>query len=159
MHPKISDDLKLALHGAGSATYRGRDLFHSMPFHPPDRNLTQVVGPKKLEESRTLFSHLGGQFRRRLSAEDLFEKKVFRQVVVCQARMAAAFLAPFGTEQPPGLASRHDCEDAPQVVSIGKLRKPSAFGIPAEAIERAQRNIFLVRQPGSSISCSFRAQD
>ena len=60
VHPEISDNLKLALHRAWSAPYRVCDLFDSMAFHSPHRNLAQIVDSKKFEKSLTLFCHLGG---------------------------------------------------------------------------------------------------
>jgi len=103
------------------------------------------------EASLELLGHLGGEFRRRCVADHLANPRravlVAEQVV--QHRLAAhlaaaALLAVLALVQVDGLARGDDDQQRPQVIAIIQFREAALFCPTAEAVEGAQRRVFLV---------------
>src|SRR5262249_26332458 len=84
--------------------------------------------------------HLGGELRRRLAADDLFQI-----ALLAAARASAASLGGLlAAHQVQRLLGRHGDEQPPQVVAVVELREAVALSIAAKAVEGADGDILRI---------------
>src|SRR5262249_2013123 len=106
--PQHANAADLALDGPRHAFELSGDLVVGVPFHLPQRNLSQLVLVEQIEQPAALVGHLRRLFDRRLAAEQLVNVEIARNL----ARLMTA-----DDVDGPRYGARR--QQPPEVVAVG----------------------------------------
>src|SRR5262249_24183890 len=129
--------------GARDAFEPGSNLLGAVALHLPEGDRLEGRIAEPVQEALAHLGDQGGEFRRRLAADDVFQRRQIGRDFMPQP--AAAFLAALVLLEVECLAGGDDDQELPEVFAVGELRELAALSPLTEAVEGAQGNVLLVR--------------